>query len=107
MGEPILNLEDLFAEAAFDPDLVYNVVKVPVLLLWLEKALTLTALRASLSQPLGYAASVEDLFTGAALDRTCWNAKTNRTDEWVNESPILFLDVFFAKPIGFLQHELY
>ena len=66
--KPVLQLKDLVAEAALDPDLVDDIVEVPVLLLWLESFLALTALGASLSQPLGDAASVEYLLAGAALD---------------------------------------
>jgi hypothetical protein len=68
VSKSVLQLEDLVAKAALNPDLVYNIVEVSVLLLWLEGALALTTLRASRSQPLGDAASVKNLLAGAALD---------------------------------------
>ena len=68
MCKSVLQLEDLVAEAALYPDLVNDIVEVSVLLLWLEGVLALTALRASLSQPLGDAGSVKYLLTRAALD---------------------------------------
>lgn len=71
MGKSVLELEDLFAVATLNANLVNDVVKVTVLLLVDEGVLALAAAGTPLGQPLLNATPMEDLLAGGALNRAC------------------------------------
>ena len=72
--EAIGELKDLATVRTLDPDLVYYVVQVSILLLGHEGCLALAALAAALLQPLFDAGLMENLLAGGALDGTVGDA---------------------------------
>lgn len=64
----ILQGENLVAVATVDPDLVNDVVQIPVLLLVHKRLLALAAPGAALGKPLLNAAAMENLFASTALN---------------------------------------
>ena len=104
--EPVRQLKYLLAVGALYPDLVYYVVQVAILFFRHEWRLALTALGATLRQPLFDALLVEDLFAVSTLNCPVRDAQANRANKWVDKSAIGLLHVVFAKSVGLIQHIL-
>ena len=97
--EPVRQLKYLLAVGALYPDLVYYVVQVAVLLFRYERRLALTALGATLRQPLFDALLVEDLFAVSTLNCPVCDAQANRANKRVDKSAIGLFHVVFAQSV--------
>ena len=106
VSEPVLQLENLLTVPALNPDLINDVVEVPVLLLRVELVLALAALGPSLVEPLLNAVAVEDLLAAAALHRAERDAQADGTDERIDEPAVLLLNILFSKSVRLLKHKL-
>lgn len=69
--EAVLKLENLLTSTALNPDLIYDVIEVAILLLIDKGALTLGAASTTLGEPLVNAASMENLLARCALHGAC------------------------------------
>ena len=106
VSKSILQLENLITVLALDSNLVNDVIEIPILLLRDELALALAALGAALVKPLLDAIAMEDLLAVAALHGAERDAQADGTDERVDETSVLLLNILFSEPIRLLQHVL-
>ena len=84
---------------AFYPNLVYYVVQIAILFFGHEWCLALTALGATLRQPLFDALLVEDLFAIPTLNCPVRDAQANRANKWVDKSAIGLFHIVFAQSV--------